>query len=180
MSGLFSCLVSSRAGEQLSEIKRGYTLFSIYTDFSSAFQNVNHRLLLPKLEQMYETNGSTLKWLTSYLERREQEVIINGKAWYWVSAISGQSEGGHMFSLQFSLASVMEDVSCMLLSLCVCVSMSKMMSSNFSRILTHWCSGQPPGSWIWTTRSASASNYLKKLHSVTTYSINDILLKNCY
>ena len=50
---------------------------AIYTDFSSAFQSVNHRLLLHKLSQSYNVSGKIFDWFVSYLSDREQRVIVS-------------------------------------------------------------------------------------------------------
>ena len=84
-------------------IREQAQLDAIYTDFSSAFQSVNHQLLLHKLQHMYGIDGPALRWLTSYLERRKQRVVLNGKVSDWVPATSGTPEGGHMSALLFSL-----------------------------------------------------------------------------
>ena len=78
-------------------------LDAIYTDFSSAFQSVNHKLLLYKLEKMYGLEGNSLKWLASYLGRRKQRVVLNGRVSDWVPATSGTPEGGHLSPLLFAL-----------------------------------------------------------------------------
>ena len=81
-------------------IKEQAQLDSVYTDFSSAFQSVNHQLLLYKSDTcMY---GPALRWLT-YLGRRKQRVVVGGKVSDWVPAVSGTPEGGHMSALLFSL-----------------------------------------------------------------------------
>jgi hypothetical protein len=46
---------------------------SIYTDFSSAFDKVDHKLLIFKLNK-YGIRGPLLQWIESYLENREQRV----------------------------------------------------------------------------------------------------------
>ena len=84
-------------------IKEQSQLDAIYTDFSSAFQSVNHQLLLYKLKHMYGIDGPALRWLTSYMERRKQRVVLKGKASDWAPAVSGTPEGGHMSALLFSL-----------------------------------------------------------------------------
>ena len=78
-------------------------LDAVYTDFSSAFQSVNHQLLLYKLHRMYGLEGNALKWMTSYLGRRKQRVVLNGKVSDWVPVTSGTPEGGHLSPLLFSL-----------------------------------------------------------------------------
>ena len=84
-------------------ISESAQLDAVYTDFSSAFQSVNHRLLLYKLEHMYGVGGLALRWLTSYLGRRKQRVVLNGKVSDWVPAVSGTPEGGLLSPLLFSL-----------------------------------------------------------------------------
>ena len=69
-------------------------LDAVYTDFSSAFQSVDHRMLLFKLQKMYGLEGSALEWLTSYLGRRKQRVVLNGRVSDWIPVTSGTPEGG--------------------------------------------------------------------------------------
>ena len=78
-------------------------LDAVYTDFSSAFQSVNHRLLLYKLQKMYGLEGNALKWLASYLGRRTQRVVLNGRVSDWIPVTSGTPEGGHLSPLLFAL-----------------------------------------------------------------------------
>ena len=73
----------------------------IYTDFSSAFQSVNHGLLLHKLQNSYHLSGNALAWCKSYLSDREQRVVINGKCSQWTPVLSGTPEGGLLSSLLF-------------------------------------------------------------------------------
>ena len=47
-------------------------------DLSAAFDTVNHNLLLQVLNQCYGVCDSALKWVTSYLEDRSFQVVING------------------------------------------------------------------------------------------------------
>ena len=49
---------------------------ALYMDISKAFDCVNHKILLMKLEQ-YGIRGAALKWFTSYLELRSQYININ-------------------------------------------------------------------------------------------------------
>ena len=45
-------------------------------DISKAFDCINNKILLMKLEE-YGTRGAALKWFTSYLELRSQYININ-------------------------------------------------------------------------------------------------------
>jgi Reverse transcriptase (RNA-dependent DNA polymerase) len=53
----------------LKSIESGIQVYSIYTDFSKAVDNVNHRLLLIKLSCL--GFGGFLNWINSYLTGRE-------------------------------------------------------------------------------------------------------------
>ena len=52
---------------------------------------------------MYGIDGDALQWLRSYLGRRRQRVVLNGKVSEWVPVLSGTPEGGHISPLLFSL-----------------------------------------------------------------------------
>ena len=49
---------------------------ALYMDISKAFDCINHKILLMKLEQ-YGIRGAALKWFTSYLELRSEYININ-------------------------------------------------------------------------------------------------------
>ena len=75
----------------------------VYTDFSAAFQSVNHKLLLHKLQNSFHIEGHTLQWFVSYLSGRTQRVVLNGKTSAWTSVTSGTPEGGILSPLLFCL-----------------------------------------------------------------------------
>ena len=75
----------------------------IYTDFTSAFQSVNHTLLIHKLKNSYHISGTALNWFTSYLENRTQRVVVNGKCSEWCRVTSGTPERGVISALCFAL-----------------------------------------------------------------------------
>ena len=45
-------------------------------DLSAAFDTVDHHLLLNRLHSRYGFSGTTLKWISSYLRARTQQVLI--------------------------------------------------------------------------------------------------------
>ena len=84
-------------------ISDGYQTDAIYTDYSAAFQSVNHTLLTHKLKQSFHMRDFALKWFDSCLSDRRQRVIVNGKTSHWQPVISGVPEGSLLAPLLFSL-----------------------------------------------------------------------------
>ena len=58
----------------LSSLDRNDMCLSVYLDLSKAFDTINHKILLNKLEY-YGIRGRTLEWFRSYLDRRMQYVV---------------------------------------------------------------------------------------------------------
>ena len=85
-----------------TNISAGSQTDVIYTDYSSAFQSVNHRLLLHKLKNSYHISGKAFDWIGSYLSGREQRVVVGGKCSEWVPVRSGTPEGGLLSPLLFA------------------------------------------------------------------------------
>ena len=59
-------------------IDKGNVVISLFLDFRKAFDCVNHKILLAKLER-YGVRGVPLEWLSAYLRERQQFTIV-GKA----------------------------------------------------------------------------------------------------
>lgn len=70
----------------------------IYTDFSKAFDFVNHSVLIAKL-RLFGIYDPLLSWFSSYLIYRSQQVIINGFLSDIFSVLSGVTQGGHLSPL---------------------------------------------------------------------------------
>ena len=50
----------------------------IYFDFAKEFDSVFHDLMLKKLKHEYKVDGLMLRFIKSYLQCRQQQVVIGG------------------------------------------------------------------------------------------------------
>lgn len=75
---------------------------AIYTDFAKAFDRVNHKLLIRKL-QLLGIDGSLLRWLNSYLTNRGQIIRIGGAESREINTPSGVPQGSHLGPLLFAI-----------------------------------------------------------------------------
>lgn len=76
----------------ISSIENGCQIDTVYTDFSKAFDRVNHNLLIFKL-QRFSLNGNFLKWLNSYLTNRSQSVKLSNSFSEVIHVCSGVPRG---------------------------------------------------------------------------------------
>ena len=72
----------------------------VFCDQSKAFDRVWHQGLLYKLECIGIT-GNFLKWLQSYLDNRQQRVVICGSSSQWGAIPGGVPQGSHLGPLLF-------------------------------------------------------------------------------
>jgi len=70
----------------------------VFLDFSKAFDIVNHKILLTKLEY-YGIRRIANEWFRSYLDNRQQIVTVNGVSWAKCSMSCRISQGSVLHSL---------------------------------------------------------------------------------
>lgn len=73
----------------------------VYTDFSKAFDKVNHKVLIEKLGSL-GIHGPLLKWFNSFLNDRKQAVRIKNCLSSEFTAQSGVPQGGHLSPFLFN------------------------------------------------------------------------------
>lgn len=84
----------------LSNIESGKQIDCIFTDFSKAFDRINHRILLLKLS-MLGFPSLFVNWLHSYLYGRSQRVSFRGALSREIFNLSGVPQGSHLGPLLF-------------------------------------------------------------------------------
>lgn len=84
----------------ISEVAKGNQVDAIYTDFSKAFDRVDHKVLLFKLGRLGFPN-SFIQWLSSFLHNRCQYVNFRNHISQKISVTSGVPQGSHIGPLLF-------------------------------------------------------------------------------
>ena len=84
----------------LEEKEKKKEIMLILYDLSSAFDTVNHEILLTKL-QLYGLNEHAIKWMKSYLQSRKQIVTVCGKFSSAQDMETGTPQGSRLSPLLF-------------------------------------------------------------------------------
>ena len=61
-------------------------------DFSKAFDKVSHPKLLAKLDH-YGIRNDALKWISCFLNNRQQSVVVDGAQSHYLPVLSGIPQG---------------------------------------------------------------------------------------
>ena len=83
-----------------SELDKGGQVDVIYTDFSKAFDTVDHDVLLFKLT-LFNLSPQTIKLFASYLRNRKQKVLYRGYMSDSFQVLSGVPQGSNLGPLLF-------------------------------------------------------------------------------
>jgi Reverse transcriptase (RNA-dependent DNA polymerase) len=86
----------------LNKIENGCQVDVVYTDFSKAFDCLNHKILLGKLHA-YGIMSRVHKWIKSYLNGRMQMIKIGDSISKPIQVWSGVPQGSHLGPLLFLL-----------------------------------------------------------------------------
>ncbi|RVE50535.1 hypothetical protein evm_004864 [Chilo suppressalis] len=96
----------------VAAVDHGTPVDVIYTDFSRAFDKVDHKTLVSKLFR-YGIFGNLLNWCESYLTERSSRVVLNGFISSSFLIASGVPQGSHLGPLFFN-AFINDVASCFL------------------------------------------------------------------
>jgi hypothetical protein len=81
-------------------MEEGSQVDVVYTDYSKAFDRIDHLLLISKL-QLAGIRGDLLRWFASYIGNRSQAVVLGNYISDWMCVPSGVPQGSLLGPLLF-------------------------------------------------------------------------------
>ena len=82
----------SATHDWLTQLDQNKEICCVFFDLQKAFDTVSHRRLMEKLKQLH-LHPLIVKWLRSYLTKRQQSVVVNGTSSHLTYLISGVPQG---------------------------------------------------------------------------------------
>lgn len=81
---------------------KGHQVDVVYTDYSKAFDKIDHNILLLKLFKS-GIHGDLLRWFSSYIDNRSQAVVLHNYSSNWTRVLSGIPQGSLIGPLLFNI-----------------------------------------------------------------------------
>ena len=75
----------------------------VFLDIRKAFDSINHKILLQKMEKQFGVSNAALRWFKSYLTDREQSCFVNGTMSTPKKVLCGAPRGSILGPLLFLL-----------------------------------------------------------------------------
>lgn len=169
-----------------NSIDEGYQVDAVYTDFSKAFDKMDHGIMAEKMSQMGFDN-KLIKFFSSYVHQRKQYVEYNGHRSCPFIATSGAPQGSCLAPLIFSI--YINDIvtqlkSCSLLfaddlkifSVVRCKDDCIRLQADLD-VISNWCVENRLA--LNTSKCKKMSYSLKRIELDHPYTINSAILENC-
>ena len=87
----------------LMNMDMGHVTLLVLLDLSTAFDTVDHDILIHRLQSLLGLRGSVLQWFRSYLSGRSQQVTINGSLSKKFGLECGVPQGSYLGPLLFTI-----------------------------------------------------------------------------
>ena len=87
----------------LHDMNRQHVMLLVLLDLSSAFDTVDHDIVIRRLAMSFGITGTALQWLRSYLSGQSQDVIVNGERSESLNLPFGVPQGSCLGPLLFTL-----------------------------------------------------------------------------
>ena len=82
-------------------MEEGSNVDVIYSDFEKAYDKIEHKQLISKMNKDVKIRGKALQWMKSFLENRKQQVLVEGKKSGVSKVVSGSVQGSVLGPVMF-------------------------------------------------------------------------------